>query len=166
MAVSRTSFQKGGPGGPGRPKRATEQNYLDATMATVSVGDWRVVVAKALAQAKDGETARPGIRWSRSGREPVPDADGPPQLALWATPQVRGDDRGSPGRVERLACQARSHNRRGRAIGGIPPLPAGALVDVSCAPHTLRRSYAGVSDRSSKSLSSGKRAPSGFFAQR
>jgi hypothetical protein len=73
MAVSRTSFQKGCPGGPGRPKRATEQNYLDATMSTVSVADWRVVVEKALAQAKDGDPkARDWLSRMLVGADPIP----------------------------------------------------------------------------------------------
>jgi hypothetical protein len=51
-------FGKGNPGNPharGRPRRAAEQSYLDATVAIVSLDHWRMVVARALKQAVDGD---------------------------------------------------------------------------------------------------------------
>ena len=43
-------------GGPGRPKRRTEQEYLDATIARVTIKDWREIVDKAVWQAKKGDS--------------------------------------------------------------------------------------------------------------
>lgn len=42
------------PAGPGRPPRQTEQDYLAATIAEVSIDDWRKVVRQALTDAKKG----------------------------------------------------------------------------------------------------------------
>lgn len=50
-------FANGNPGGPGRPKRSTENDYLAVLRDTVSLDDWRDVVARALLDAKAGDTA-------------------------------------------------------------------------------------------------------------
>jgi hypothetical protein len=50
----RGRFTKGNPGNPnakGRPRREAERAYLEATVASVSIDDWKKVVKKALAQA-------------------------------------------------------------------------------------------------------------------
>jgi hypothetical protein len=66
-------FKKGNPGGPGRPRRTTEQGYLDATVAVVSVEDWQKVVTKALAQAKTGDAkAREWLSKMLVGSDPIP----------------------------------------------------------------------------------------------
>lgn len=53
---SKGRFLKGAPGiSPGRPSRAVEDSYLDATIGSVSLDEWREVVCKALEQAKDGD---------------------------------------------------------------------------------------------------------------
>ena len=44
----------GHPGGPGRPTAAKELEYLTATRESVSVKDWKVVVKRALKDAKAG----------------------------------------------------------------------------------------------------------------
>lgn len=47
-------FTAGNKGGPGRPRRAFEEGYRTATIATVSIDDWAAIVAKAREQAKAG----------------------------------------------------------------------------------------------------------------
>ena len=50
-------FVKGQTGNPnGRPKRRTEEQYLDATIARVTIKDWREIVDKAVSQAKRGDS--------------------------------------------------------------------------------------------------------------
>lgn len=49
-------FVPGSGGGPGRPKRRTEDQYLDATIARVTIKDWREIVDKAVSQAKRGDS--------------------------------------------------------------------------------------------------------------
>jgi hypothetical protein len=48
-------FAAGNPGGPGRPRRTIEREYLAALGEAVSLADWRDVVARALADAKNGD---------------------------------------------------------------------------------------------------------------
>src|SRR5438552_1917295 len=48
-------FMKGGPGGPGRPARHVEEDYLQAFSA-VSLADWKMVIKRALADAKKGDS--------------------------------------------------------------------------------------------------------------
>jgi hypothetical protein len=51
-------FGKGNPGNhgaTGRPKRKVEESYLDATVAIVTLDHWRIVVARALKQAVEGD---------------------------------------------------------------------------------------------------------------
>ena len=51
-------FVKGHSGNPnGRSKKEIEQDYMDATIRSVSIGDWEAIVLKAIAQAKKGDTA-------------------------------------------------------------------------------------------------------------
>jgi hypothetical protein len=46
-----------GSGNPkGRPPRETEREYLEATIANVSIEDWRDIVEKAVEQAKHGHS--------------------------------------------------------------------------------------------------------------
>ncbi|HUY88697.1 MAG TPA: hypothetical protein VMV10_08180 [Pirellulales bacterium] len=42
-------------GGPGRPRREVERQYLDATLAAVSVEDWTEIVKRAAVDAKAGD---------------------------------------------------------------------------------------------------------------
>ena len=49
-------FQPGNPGGPGRPKLATEERYIRALTASVSIADWKEIVDKAVTQAKRGDS--------------------------------------------------------------------------------------------------------------
>jgi hypothetical protein len=52
----RGRFVKGETGNPnGRPKRVTETEYLDATVESVSILDWREIVVKAREDAKGGD---------------------------------------------------------------------------------------------------------------
>ena len=52
-------FASGNGGGPGRPKRVTETEYLDATIETVSLADWKKIARKAKDDAVNGDaTAR------------------------------------------------------------------------------------------------------------
>lgn len=55
MGKSSTSFKKGWKGGPGRPRKRTEEQYLNATINKVLLGDWGEVVMKALEDAKMGD---------------------------------------------------------------------------------------------------------------
>lgn len=48
-------FAPGNPGGPGRPRRAVEAEYLAALNDAISLDDWRLVVERALADAKAGD---------------------------------------------------------------------------------------------------------------
>lgn len=48
-------FAAGNAGGPGRPRREAERQYLDATLAAVSVEDWTEIVKRAAADAKAGD---------------------------------------------------------------------------------------------------------------
>lgn len=48
-------FTKGNAGGPGRPPRRTEEEYLVTLCEAVSLADWRKIVAKAVADAKEGD---------------------------------------------------------------------------------------------------------------
>jgi len=48
-------FSPGNPGGPGRPRRTVEHDYLAVLGDTVSLEDWRKVVARAVADAKSGD---------------------------------------------------------------------------------------------------------------
>lgn len=54
---SKGRFVKGWNGGPGRPKKEIEQDYMDATIRSVSISDWEAIVSKAIAQAIKGDTA-------------------------------------------------------------------------------------------------------------
>jgi hypothetical protein len=58
--------------GPGRPRRETERAYLDATVSSCSLADWRVIVKKAVADAKKGNAV--ARRWLSDvliGRDPI-----------------------------------------------------------------------------------------------
>ena len=48
-------FAPGNPGGPGRPRRAIEREYLAVLGEAVTLDDWRDVVARAVADAKNGD---------------------------------------------------------------------------------------------------------------
>jgi hypothetical protein len=48
-------FAPGHKGGPGRPKRRTEDQYLDAMIARVTIKDWREIVDAAVVKAKRGD---------------------------------------------------------------------------------------------------------------
>ena len=54
---SKGRFVKGWKGGPGRSKKDVERDYMDATIRSVTIGDWEQIVIKAIAQAKKGDTA-------------------------------------------------------------------------------------------------------------
>lgn len=48
-------FAPGNPGGPGRPRRETEAAYLQALRDSVDLDDWRAIVSRAVADAKQGD---------------------------------------------------------------------------------------------------------------
>ena len=49
-------FVKGHSGNPnGRSKRDVERDYMEATIKSVSIGDWERIVIKAIAQAAKGD---------------------------------------------------------------------------------------------------------------
>lgn len=51
-------FAKGVSGNPaGRPRKEVEAEYLSATIGAVSLADWKEITAKAVHQAKRGDTA-------------------------------------------------------------------------------------------------------------
>lgn len=47
-------FLEGNGGGPGRPPRKTEWSYLRSTTSACSLEDWQQIVARAVADAKNG----------------------------------------------------------------------------------------------------------------
>ena len=50
-------FVKGHTGNPnGRPKKAREERYLEITRTACTFKDWRVIIAKAVEQAKEGDS--------------------------------------------------------------------------------------------------------------
>lgn len=51
----RGRFAAGNPGGPGRRRLTVEREYLAVLGAAVSLEDWREVVARAVADAKNGD---------------------------------------------------------------------------------------------------------------
>jgi hypothetical protein len=66
------TFKPGWKGGPGRPKRATEKKYLQAMTTQVSVKDWRAITARAVEDAKNGDSAaRAWLSKHLVGDEPV-----------------------------------------------------------------------------------------------
>jgi hypothetical protein len=74
---NRGRFQPGNPGNPnarGRPRRSVEQSYLDATVGSVSIADWKVVCRTALEQAKGGDAkAREWLGKLLVGTEVIPE---------------------------------------------------------------------------------------------
>ena len=52
---SKGQFVKGNKGGPGRPKRTKEEKYLTSMVRCVKLKDWRDIVQRAIADAKDGD---------------------------------------------------------------------------------------------------------------
>jgi len=48
-------FAKGNEGGPGRPKKEREERFYEITVTTVTLDDWRAIVAKAVTDAKRGD---------------------------------------------------------------------------------------------------------------
>lgn len=59
----KTAFKKGWKGGPGRPPRKVEESYMDATIASVTLDDWREIVASAVREAKHGLNAHQARQW-------------------------------------------------------------------------------------------------------
>ena len=57
MGKSSTSYKKGQPSAnpKGRPKKRTEEQYLHATIAKVTLSDWHEVISKAVEDAKKGD---------------------------------------------------------------------------------------------------------------
>ena len=49
------TFAPGNPGGPGRPRRTLEREYLAVLLDTISISDWRAIIAKAVDDAKAGD---------------------------------------------------------------------------------------------------------------
>jgi hypothetical protein len=68
-------FQPGNPGGPGRPRRATEQQYLRATISSVPLKYWKGIVSKAVQEAlqggSNGAKAREWLSKILIGESPV-----------------------------------------------------------------------------------------------
>jgi hypothetical protein len=66
------TFAAGNPGGPGRPRRATEQAYLTALSDTLTLEEWRAIVARAVQDAKNGDgKAREWLAQYALGAEPL-----------------------------------------------------------------------------------------------
>lgn len=64
-------FASGNGGGPGRPKRATETEYLNATIESVSLADWKKIARKAKDDAINGDaTARKWLSDYLIGKPP------------------------------------------------------------------------------------------------
>ncbi len=77
-------FTPGNSGGPGRPRRTVEHDYLAVLGDTVSLEDWRKVVARAVADAKSGDArARDWVTKYLIGNDP-------PQLVELAARERRG----------------------------------------------------------------------------
>ena len=69
---TRGRFAHGNAGGPGRPARAIERDYMAALCDEISLSDWREIVRKAVAAAKDGNAqARNWITRHVLGSEPM-----------------------------------------------------------------------------------------------
>jgi hypothetical protein len=66
------TFAPGNPGGPGRPRRATETAYFRTLADTVTLEDWRAIVARAIDDAKAGDgKAREWLSRYTLGAEPT-----------------------------------------------------------------------------------------------
>ena len=66
------TFAVGNPGGPGRPRRAVERDYLAAFGDALSLDDWRAIVGKAVADAKEGDAkAREWLSRYTLGEKPM-----------------------------------------------------------------------------------------------
>lgn len=120
------TFAIGYSGGPGRPRRETERVYLDATIASVSVEEWMVVVRRALEDAQQGD----GVARAWLGKHLI--GDDPAALLAVAI----GDSDGSL--YERLAKLAAIGNAiRARAAGSdssgapAPMVPVAGTADAS-----------------------------------
>jgi hypothetical protein len=65
-------FAPGNAGGPGRPRRAIESEYLATLADTVSLDEWRDIVARAVADALAGDaTARAWLAKYLIGEKPA-----------------------------------------------------------------------------------------------
>ncbi|MBI5879945.1 MAG: hypothetical protein HZB53_20040 [Chloroflexi bacterium] len=66
------TFTAGNPGGPGRPPRATERAYLASMADSITLDDWRQIVARAVADAKAGDkSARDWLSRYLLGETPI-----------------------------------------------------------------------------------------------
>ena len=50
-------FVKGNGGGPGRPKKTREERYLEIAINTVTFEDWKIIIRRAVHDAKRGDTS-------------------------------------------------------------------------------------------------------------
>jgi hypothetical protein len=68
-------FVPGNSGGPGRPRRAIESDYLTTISEAVPLDSWRVVIAKALEQAQNGDAK--AREWLSGYLSPKPGTESP-----------------------------------------------------------------------------------------
>jgi hypothetical protein len=88
------TFATGNPGGPGRPRRPIESTYLRALADSINLEDWRVIVARAVQDAKAGDAkAREWIARYVLGAEPMRLVDLAvlDDLELTEAHQIRGE---------------------------------------------------------------------------
>jgi hypothetical protein len=100
------TFALGNPGGPGRPRRAVEREYLAALAEAVSPADWRAIVGKAVADAKNGNPkAREWLSKHLLGDDPLALVELREELERFKSEMGVGDDGGrDPARIGQPAA--------------------------------------------------------------
>ena len=81
-------FVNGNGGGPGRPSKKREERFLEITLAACTFTDWKVIVKKAVEQARRGNpTARKWLSDYLIGpptqKNEITGADGGPVVIRW-----------------------------------------------------------------------------------
>jgi hypothetical protein len=100
------TFAPGNPGGPGRPRRAVEREYLSALVEAATLPDWRLIVQRAVADAKGGNAkAREWLSKYLLGDEPLALVELREELERLKSELGVGDDGGfDPARTGRPAA--------------------------------------------------------------